>query len=396
MFIYLAAEMKDYQGLFDPNAKYSKGNVVSDEQNSAYLCLVDNVGIPLSDPKYWALLPSVDNNDMKFSISQSTDVDFTTKPPQNKNVLAYQDGKWVPFEMKNLENAIMFEEWAGALEEEPVELLDDAIPAEVENVHVTDLEQTSFILNWEESVSPNVKEYAIYRNELFVDTVPATLSKLQPISYQIKRAAPSTEYRYTIKVRSSSGYESNGVNIIVRTNGIYALQMNGVTDYIKLPSLPFDKIELTCQAFQSPKNIWYYYLDARPGLSAAYLAINGNGNVQYSNVWETILVNGKSSFKFSEVMYQKITISLSLGLKSNAADDINIFSDYKNNPAMKGKVYRIQIFLQGHLVAAYNLTEPTLNGGNDSANALFSILKDQSGNGKDAALFGGTWVIESN
>lgn len=356
MLIYFAAHVKDYRGLYDADAEYKKGNIVSDSHNSAYLCLVDNEGRQLSDTNYWARLPSVVNDAAKTA-----------------------------------ENKIVFEEFTGLSEVGLIELLDVTIPAEVVNAHVTQIEKTSFIINWEESVSLNVKEYVIYLDQAVVATIPATLSKMQPLSYQVSNASPSTEYRYTIKARSQTGYESKGINLIVRTNGKYALQMNGVSDYIKLPSLIFDKIELTCHSTEVTNNSWSYYVDARPGITAAYMGINGNGNIQYSDAWYAIYMNGKNLINLNKAVYEKVSITLLL--KSSAAADINIFSDFTSKFCMMGKLYSVQIFLKGLPVAAYNLTEPSLNEEKIPSSPSISILKDQTGNGKDAALFGGTWII---
>lgn len=426
--LLFVSQLFGYKGTYDASTSYKKGNIVLD-QGASFICIQDSSGIPTSNTSYWAFLGSesfliddinlssttttlsasklvsllsqkanathlhsiVDINNLQpildgkaltnhsHTLSSLTDVNVEDTLPVNDNVLTFENNKWVPKAPSYGGASITLENWnVGA--GEIVELFDDIPPADVSGVNITYLDKTNLVLNWTESLSSDTKEYNIYNGATLVTTVPATASKLQPLMYQVTGLIPATNYTFSIKARDYSNNEAIGVGISVRTYGTYTILMNGTTDFIKLPSLTFDTVELTCQANPGPAGVWYTYVDARPGVSTSFFSINDNGNIQYGPVWTKILINEVSPIDINYVKNNKIT--LTLGLFSTATDEINIYSDYQNNSKMQGKIYSIKILNRGNVVAFYNLTEKFTG----------TAIVDASGNGKTATLTGGTWA----
>lgn len=277
-------------------------------------------------------------------------------------------------------NGITCEDWAG---NEPVELPDREPPLNVTNVNITNIDQTGVTLNWTESESLNTKDYTIYNGSTLITTVTATASKLQPLSYRVTGLAPGTNYTFAIKARDTSGNEASGVSISVSTLGNQVLFMNGTSDYIKLPSMTFDTVELTCQINLKP-NTEQIYIDARPGVATAYFGVNSAVNIQYGPVWTKVLVNGAVPRNIADIKNIKTKFTLTVGLSAPGKSEITIFSNYKRQFPVQGKIYEIKVYNGASLMASYNLTE---------AFSGTSII-DTSGNNQTALLSGGTWVTE--
>jgi len=282
-----------------------------------------------------------------------------------------------------LKNCVSLENWetSGG---EAVILIDEIPPESASNIRVTHLEQTSLLLHWTESISPDVKDYQIYNGSALIATVVATVSKLQPLSYQVTGLTPATSHVFTIVARDYSNNESHGVSSNIRTHGIYALSMNGSSDFVKLPLLTFDTVEVTCHIMHNGRGSTL--MDARAGISTAFYGLNSSGNITHStSLFKDggyILYDDEPAYNINDAIGKKLTITLKLNIVGT--DDINIFSRYTNNEFMQGKLYAVRILKGDHLVAAYNFTEQFAG----------SSVLDISGNGHTATLTGGTWVME--
>ena len=123
------------------------------------------------------------------------------------------------------------------------------------------------------------------------------------------------------------------------------LMFDGVRDYLQLPSMTMDSIELDCKILASDG--YRMIVDARDGLP--------NGYFQYlagvPDVGAGWAVNSGIMFN------QRTTISL----KSTApfTDDVMLFARYSNfankTPAI---LYGVKCYLSGQLIAAYDFTQP--------------------------------------
>lgn len=327
------------------------------------------------------LIQDIDQSKAEYELSDLTDVEISN--PQDADVLSYNANSkgWESKIISGIHDInCILEDFV----EEEVILIDNEAPKDVTAVIVSNVEQTSFIINWTESVSKDTQAYNIYKDEELVGTIQSTNSKLTPLYYKLDNLSPSTEYEVTIKTNDKQGNESDGYKKKVTTNGNKAIFLNGETDYIKLPAITFDKIELVCKVDvpEEDGTTWYTYLDARAGVSTAFIALNGNGNPSIGSVWAEVLVDGESHDLHR--MKQKEKFTLLAKLRNMGTDDINIFSSYKDIPAMKGSVYLIKVYLENNnLVALYDFTNE-FEG--DS-------VEDGSGNGNTAKLIGGNWIV---
>lgn len=282
--------------------------------------------------------------------------------------------------LKDLKDCVSLESWE-TRGGEAVILIDETPPESVSNIRVTHLEQSRLLLHWTESISSDVKDFKIYNGSTVITTVLATVSKLQPLSYPITDLTSSTDYVFTIVARDYSNNEAHGVSINIRTHGTYALSMNGTNDFVKLPLLTFDTVEITCLIMYNGT-----LMDARPGISTAFYGLSNSGQITHStSLFKDggyILYDDEIAYNKDDAINNKITITLKL--RDVGTDDVNIYSRYTNSDFMKGKLYFVKILLGDRLVAAYNFTERFAG----------SSVIDISGNGHTAFLTGGTWVME--
>jgi chitodextrinase len=159
------------------------------------------------------------------------------------------------------------------------------------------------------------------------------------------------------------------------------LQMNGTSDSIKTPTLTFDKVEMDIYAeFNNNAGVWQYFLDSRTGVANGWFAHLNN----YEN-WgagiSSILVDGvqfNQSSNISRVPSSKRTL-LTVNFSTAVTDDVSLFSFNTNaSDFLKGRIYGVKFWNGSTLVASYDMKLGTVN--------------DQSGNGKHATLYGGTWI----
>lgn len=303
------------------------------------------------------------------NLSDLNDVDLSTSPPAHNNLLTYDSikSKWVP---KN--PILIMEDWVFG-KEELVIIIDENLPENITNLFVSKLDKTSVTLNWTVSQSEDVKDYTIYNGTTFLGVVTET-------TFEITGLTPSTSYTFIVKVRDNFNNESSGISIDTKTLGDFGISMNGISDYIKLPLLTFDSIELTISV-EPISGKWSYYIDARNGVSQGYLARNTVGNDSFGN-WSAIYINGvlKTNTTPNIPLNNKTTIRAFL--TSIATDDVNIFSNSSGSEKMKGIIYDIKLYNGISLVAHYDLTEQFIG----------TIIPDNSGNGKSATIYGGTWI----
>lgn len=298
------------------------------------------------------------------------DVDLETNPPVNNDVLSYDSTKatWVP------KNSIIFEDWVinGG---ESVLLIDETPPENISNILVYNIDKTSITIKWNDSPSiEDIKDYTIYNGPTLLKVVTGTVVDITGLN-------PSTHYTFTVKARDNWNNESGGISISIKTLGSYAISMNGISDYIKLPSITFDSIELTC-SIKPALGKWSYYMDTRNGTSLGYIARTSSGMDSFGSSWGAVYINGVLKTNNSPITPSDTKNTIRAVLTSPATDDVNIFSNSSGKELMHGVIYDIKLFNGTGLVAHYDFTQQFTG----------TFIPDSSGNGQIATLYGGSWI----
>jgi hypothetical protein len=136
------------------------------------------------------------------------------------------------------------------------------------------------------------------------------------------------------------------------------LSFDGLNDFIQLPSMTMDSIELDVM-FQTAN----YVLDARNGLSNGYFALIGAG---IGGGWSQLLLNDSPSTLSSVPLNQRVklkTIAI-----SSFTDDVTILANSASSAQSKAVLYKVTCYLNNQIIAqydfekSYNTTGITLNG----------------------------------
>ncbi|OIK14571.1 hypothetical protein BIV60_11430 [Bacillus sp. MUM 116] len=141
------------------------------------------------------------------------------------------------------------------------------------------------------------------------------------------------------------------------------LAINGSTDYLKAPtSINYDKWVIDCYIDGTLPRHQYII-----GSNNIILRINANTTSLFDNqINQTGFTTGART---------TITLTATGGAENS---NVGIFGDGTNST--KGKIYSIKIYHGGVLKTYYNMNTGT--------------LVDQSGNGNNGTLVGGTWMTE--
>lgn len=155
------------------------------------------------------------------------------------------------------------------------------------------------------------------------------------------------------------------------------LQMDGVDDWLKAPSITFDEVIMV---FKSRQITNKYYIDARAGAANTYIYRNSNGqDIAHSSLWlNGMYWNDVKGTNVTGFIPYDTKGTLRLVLSASATDDVNFFSNNGNGGNMSADVFSIKLLLGGVLKAHYDMSTGT--------------VQDQSGNGNHATLTGGTFV----
>lgn len=159
----------------------------------------------------------------------------------------------------------------------------------------------------------------------------------------------------------------------------YHLSMNGTTsDKLVTPSLTFDEVIFTLTPHQKSSGA-QYYVDLRDGTNSTHFFYANGVNDTY-NGFSSLYVDG--ALKGNNIGTVPRDAKTTIRLVNSAAITraLTFAQAYNATFPMQMDLYDIQIKSGGVLVAHYDLTK-----GN---------VQDQSGNGHDATLSGGTWVAE--
>lgn len=151
----------------------------------------------------------------------------------------------------------------------------------------------------------------------------------------------------------------------------YYLDMDGVNDNLKTPSITFDKVVMDF-SYEPKTATWQYFVDARTGVANQYLAVN---DTLSGGTWTSIKADGVVIADATGIPKNRRTTIELVG--TLGTDDVTLFSQYSGSANVKGKIYSAKFYNGATLVAHYDFT---------TGDAL-----DQSGNNYHATLTGGTW-----
>jgi hypothetical protein len=132
------------------------------------------------------------------------------------------------------------------------------------------------------------------------------------------------------------------------------MAFNGVTDYLQLPSMTMDSIEIDCLIDAVQPQSQPMLIDARSGLTNGFVftstAYQNNGSG----------IQSVSGFTFGSRTKIKITPI------SSFTDDVTIFRDLSGgaNRYTKGTLYKVTCYLNGQVVAQYDFENPSNIVGN--------------------------------
>jgi hypothetical protein len=136
------------------------------------------------------------------------------------------------------------------------------------------------------------------------------------------------------------------------------LSFNGVTDYLQLPSMTMDSIEIDCLIDSvQPNSGNNYIVDARTGLTNGYIRLIDTS----LQGWGSLKLNGQSITNPSTQITRGQRIKLLIGANAPFTDDVTIFSFNTGglaNDKTKGTLYKVTCYLNNNIVAQYDFENP--------------------------------------
>jgi hypothetical protein len=128
------------------------------------------------------------------------------------------------------------------------------------------------------------------------------------------------------------------------------LAFNGVTDYLQLPSMTMDSIEIEC-LIDSSNSLGAMIVDGRTG-SNNQLWLGGNSG------FSQLLVDGADKFLNSASIPKGQRTKIKV-ISNSFTDNVNIFSNYQGlGSFLKGILYKVTFYLNNAIVAQYDFENP--------------------------------------
>jgi hypothetical protein len=133
------------------------------------------------------------------------------------------------------------------------------------------------------------------------------------------------------------------------------LSFNGITDYLQLPSMTMDAIEIECLIDANQPSSSRYLFDTRSGSSNGWVnqssGYNFSCGIDISSVYE----NGVSKQNLGNMTLTTETrTKIKANFNQSFTDNVNIFSRYTNVEFLKGILYKVTCYLAGNIVAQYD------------------------------------------
>jgi hypothetical protein len=159
---------------------------------------------------------------------------------------------------------------------------------------------------------------------------------------QLEEGTLATPYTpYAVQVNKRPAKYVNGALPKAKTG----LSFNGTTDYLQLPSMTMDSIEIDCLIDSVQGTGTRNILDARTGLASSFLTDSGTFGAGITST------NG---------VVKGVRTKLKVNFVSSFTDDVIVFSDYLGAGAkcLKGTLYKVTCYLAGQVIAIYDFENP--------------------------------------
>lgn len=130
------------------------------------------------------------------------------------------------------------------------------------------------------------------------------------------------------------------------------LMFDGVRDYLQLPSMTMDAIEIECSLDVATSST--VLLDARNGLANGYIYSKGSKNNDWLNsVWKTITVN---DVELNNNMPLNQRVKVKATALAPFTDDVTVFARFNAQSGFfqRGTLYKVTCYLNGAIVAQYD------------------------------------------
>jgi hypothetical protein len=163
---------------------------------------------------------------------------------------------------------------------------------------------------------------------------------------------------------TATSYEPFNVQLNKKPNHAIAkersgMAFNGVTDYLQLPSMTMDSIEIDCLIDSVQPNNDPVLVDARTGLVNGYAtALLGIGSG-----WNTFKINGVDTAKSWSNIPKGTRTKVYLQATGSFTDDVGIFGGSGSRYG-KGTLYKVTCYLNGQVIAQYDFENPSNVVGN--------------------------------
>jgi hypothetical protein len=125
------------------------------------------------------------------------------------------------------------------------------------------------------------------------------------------------------------------------------LSFNGITDYLQLPSMTMDAIEIDC-LIDPTTPAGSYLIDARSGLANGFVWTGGIGVG-----WSSVKINSVIKSTWADIAKNE-RVKILFNTVSQFTDNVNIFSGNAGTAFLKGILYKVTCYLAGNVVAQYD------------------------------------------
>ena len=153
------------------------------------------------------------------------------------------------------------------------------------------------------------------------------------------------------------------------------LHMDGVDDRILIPSMAITLIEIEMTSLNTvisgQQRYWSFPLGAS-------FFMRENGLDKWHTTVSRVTVNDVDAVTGTAFIPLNQRVTVKSYLSSALTQQTHIFNNNGNTSFVKGDIFRIRIYNGTVLMAHYDMSTGT--------------VQDQSGNGRHATLFGGTWL----
>jgi hypothetical protein len=164
---------------------------------------------------------------------------------------------------------------------------------------------------------------------------------------------------YTLQLEEGSTATPYEPYQLVLPKARTGLVMDGLTNYLQLPSMAMDSIEIDCLIDAVQPKTYYYLMDARNGLPNGF-AVNdiASGGSGIGTGLSKVFIDGVETASRS---FNTLPKNTRTKIKFNAnqfTDDVTIFATSGGSWQLKGILYGVKCYLNGQVVASYDFTNP--------------------------------------